>query len=499
MVTIMDLYRRYNSQWQEAESKFKNECISQRYPYPEPKINDTPIMDRYRRQRARRKMLKAKKSNFGGITTKATAYMPRHRTPQSPPADALATSCPDTAAPRHITPLPMAEKPKATRPVPRREVMMTATDTCNMSEEERAKQLMEKINEDLDGRSILLATSGEYIDMMKRQGSCVIYLQPNKKPSLVDGDVRQRPLLIVNRLNDLNEEDYQFRYIHINEKRDDYYAIGAFVGDIEQSDDIHELSNKIAGIYYCHKDNIIGPKNQHHDSYEIYCGDGMKASTDEIGRLLSSLGIYATKNIKERSYRRFRQAQNAINSCIHQANKYLNRMLCNDDAIMMAANSSCVKLLVELYKLSPMGEAPKGLETLHSGEDDLYWCSSNVCVGAGTKDYHTEEDNSLTMILRPYFQSCCHRNCQQHQTTFNFKIPVNGSEELKIPLVDGCVILFSGKLLEHRQQNSIYENTNQNKNNCGTKFINVSCYSNGRFRNHLKKTTERVFETVKNK
>ena len=101
-------------------------------------------MDRYRRQRARRKMSEAKNNNFLGITTKAAAYTPRHRTPQSPPADALATSCPDTAAPRHIIPLPTADKPIATRPVPPTEVMTTATDTHNMSEEERAKQLMEK-------------------------------------------------------------------------------------------------------------------------------------------------------------------------------------------------------------------------------------------------------------------------------------------------------------------------------------------------------------------
>jgi hypothetical protein len=145
-----------------------------------------------------------------------------------------------------------------------------------------------------------------------------------------------------------------------------------------------------------------------------------------------------------------------------------------------------------------MGKPPQGLETLHSGDDDLHWCSSNVCEDAGTMDYHTEKDTSLTMILRPHFEECCKEKCSQFRTTFNFKIAVNGSEELKIPLVDGCVILFSGYLLKHRQENSIHEGTNKNEHNCDTKFVNISCYSNKRFGDNLRSTSKRVFSTVKN-
>eukprot|EP00984_Skeletonema_dohrnii_P033327 scaffold29517_cov148-Skeletonema_dohrnii-CCMP3373.AAC.1 len=353
---------------------------------------------------------------------------------------------------------------------------------------ERATELREKIDKELDRRPPVLVASGEYIEKKINAGACCIFLQNNEEPRIV-GNVTHRPLLVVQSLDDMNDTKFQchYHFIHDNELQNGNYVICAFVGDMEQSDVILNLPNDIAESYSKHKDSIIGPNTSHHGSYGMYYADGLKASYEKMDESQSSIRNYTTNNTDDQ----FQVTKESINSCIHQANKYLVNKLDNDDAIKLAANSSCVKSLVELYNMSSLTR-PSGLDTLHFGENDLHWCSSNVCSDAGTNQYHTEIDTSMTLILRPYFKSCCERKCSQCRTTFNFEIPVNGSEELKIPLVDGCIILFSGYLLKHRQQNSIYEKTNETKHSCDAKFINISCYSNGRFANNMIKTSERV-------
>ena len=68
---------------------------------------------------------------------------------------------------------------------------------------------------------------------------------------------------------------------------------------------------------------------------------------------------------------------------------------------------------------------------------------------------------------------------------------------LAIPLVDGCCILFSGYLLEHRQENVVIESKSISNHNCERKFVDVSVYSNRRFTNNMLKTTERVFKETR--
>ncbi len=345
----------------------------------------------------------------------------------------------------------------------------------------------------------MFVVSGDYIRRQIESGACCIILN-NYNDAQIEGDEANRPLLILRRYNDMVAAgfDCQYRFIHDNENQVDNYVLCAFIGSMEKSNSL-ELPNNVAEIYSMYKKNIMSASSSHHGSYGWYCADGLKASYERLDESQSSVGNYTTNNSDVPSFLEFQEAQNSINACIHQANEFLVNELgndeCNEDVIKLAANSSCVELLNELYGMSSLRQT-RPLDTLRYGNNNLHWCSSNVCINAGTKQYHTELDTSMTLIHRPYFQSCCPRKCSQHRTTFNFKIPVNGNEELKIPLVDGCVILFSGYLLEHRQQNAVHEKTTASKHNCDTNFVNVSCYSNGRFSNNMRKTTERVYEAT---
>ena len=74
--------RRNNKKWLRAEFELKSECISHDYPYPYPKLIDSPQMDHVRRARARRRMMKQKFNKIFGIPSKEPPISP----PSSSPA-----------------------------------------------------------------------------------------------------------------------------------------------------------------------------------------------------------------------------------------------------------------------------------------------------------------------------------------------------------------------------------------------------------------------------
>ena len=356
-------------------------------------------------------------------------------------------------------------------------------------------ELNANIKKLLNNKPPVFVVSGAFVDRKMKEGACCVFLHNNNK-TRIEGNIASRPLLILRSYDDMVATgiDCEYRFIHDN-KCGNNYVLYAFIGDLAKSRDTIELSNNISDIYLKHKTSIITQSNPHHRSEGDYLANGLKASRG-IDTAKSSVGYYKTDKTDAPSFMQFQKAQRSVNSSIHEANKYLMRELENDDVIKFAANSSSVQLLNELYSLSSL-TLTRPLKTLHHGDNNLHWCSSNFCVDACTMDYHTERDTSMTLIFRPYFQPCCRRKCSQRRTTFNFRIPVNnGSEELKIPLVDGCVILFSGYLLEHRQENASKESKTTIEGNCDTNFVNISCYSNGRFTHHILNTAKRVFKAT---
>eukprot|EP00986_Skeletonema_menzelii_P008430 scaffold3540_cov135-Skeletonema_menzelii.AAC.2 len=418
--------------------------------------------------------------------------------PQQPPTAPI-SSIPPTTEPTSSIPT------TTTAPVSFVPPVVTSPDQPVKEQHTKtAEELKVGINGDLDKRPPVFVVGGDYVRRQAEAGACCVFLH-SVNGTRIEGDIKMTngPLLILRHIDDMSAAGYkcQYRFIHDNKDKDDNYVLFAFVGKMVKSNDSIDLPNDIiAEIYSLHKKNIISSTSSHHESYGTYYADGLKASYQKLDESQSSVGHYTTSNTNALSFQEFQKTQQQINACIHQANEFLINKLSNggrnEDVIKLAANSSCVKFLNELYAKSSLQQM-RPLDTLFYGEHDLHWCSNNVCINAGTKQYHTELDTSMTMILRPYFQSCCSRKCSQRRTTFNFQIPINGREELKIPLVDGCVILFSGYLLEHRQQNSVHEKKTVSKHNCDKNFVNISCYSNSRFSNNMTKTTERVYEATK--
>ena len=494
-IVVAAAKRHSHKSWRKAEYAFRCECIAQGYPYPYPKAIHSVQMDKDRRARARLEMVQA-------IVAK---YFPPVSPPSSPPASTSASASPAVAdPPQHVSPLPVTVAPSQTSPPPTdppttlpQQQPLPQHYRTRSQKRKRAEEIHADINKRLNNKPPVFVVSGAFVDQKTEEGACCIFLQSNG--AQIEGNIASRPLLILRSYDDVVATgiDCEYQFIHDDTKHSgNHYVLYAFIDNLKKSDDTIELSNNISEIYSNHKTSIITQSNPHHRSEGDYLADGLKASwgTDKAK---CSVGYYKTDKTDAPSFMQFEDARRSVNLYIRQANEYLIGELGNKDLIEMAANSSTVPLLNELYSLSPLTQITP-LDTLRYEGDNLHWCSSNFCVDACTMDYHTERDTSMTLIFRPYFQPCCRRKCSQRRTTFNFRIPVNnGSEELKIPLVDGCVILFSGYLLEHRQENASKESKTTIEGNCDTNFVNISCYSNGRFTHHMLSTAQRVYEATK--
>ena len=338
--------RQSHKQWLKAEYVFRCECIAHDYPYPYPRVTDSPQMDKARRVRARHKMEKAI----------ALKYFPQVSPPSPPPA--LASASPAAAdPPRPISLLPVTAVPPPTT-FPTSSASAPA-DPHVISK--TAEELKAGINKDLDKRPPVFVISRDYVMRVIKAGACCTIFPNNNNATQIIGDEASRPLFILRHYNNMAAAgfDCQYRFIHDNENRDDNYVLCAYIGSIEKSTDL-ELPNNVAEIYSLHKENIITANAPHHGSYGLYCADGLKASYQKLDKSQSSIDNYTTNHTDAQTFVQFQTAQNAINSCIHQANDFLVNELSNEerneDVIKLAANSSCVKLLNELSALgAPVG------------------------------------------------------------------------------------------------------------------------------------------------
>ena len=106
--------------------------------------------------------------------------------------------------------------------------------------------------------------------------------------------------------------------------------------------------------------------------------------------------------------------------------------------------------------------------------------TSNLCVNATTKCFHTEKDCTYTLISVP--------RQKKSMGKFKFLFQLNDENLLVINLNPDVAVLFSGLLVTHRQT-SVRSNK---KGNMDDIYINVSSYGNQRLFCHIKKSFERM-------
>ena len=127
--------------------------------------------------------------------------------------------------------------------------------------------------------------------------------------------------------------------------------------------------------------------------------------------------------------------------------------------------------------------------------NDGLW-HSEVCINAITKDFHTENDASYTLISVPTQERNNDRstfsNMNRKDTFFLFEL--DSDNIFAIRMRDNISFFFHGALLTHRQHcDDGYEPIEIRKQK--PKFYNIACYSNARLFFHLRKTIQRKKDT----
>ena len=348
----------------------------------------------------------------------------------------------------------------------------------------------------------ILVVNREFLDRKSSEGCQVVLLHPlstkNKGFDFnynIENNIKvdvdsEKPIIMVIPEQDITHLGlkYERKYVNNNEgTSEDIYLIVAVVVRMKRNKNCPVFSEEhLVDIYKIHKSNIFNNNTtSHFGSYGIYYANGWKASYNEIGIDLSSLGLYATSKKDRASFCKYEEEKDKVNQHLIQANAALNALLENDCAINMASNARIGDELNKAYNEAPNISRPGWLGK--NKKTQLQWLSTNVCINAGTREFHTENDVSMTEISRPFVkEESCNCKCGFH-TTFNFE--VSQSYTVPIPLRQGTTILFSGYFLRHRQLNQCVEMGVQC--DCDN-FINFSAYSNRRLGNNFGRTIERI-------
>ena len=113
-----------------------------------------------------------------------------------------------------------------------------------------------------------------------------------------------------------------------------------------------------------------------------------------------------------------------------------------------------------------------------------------ICKNAETGNLHNEEDCSYTMIAKPFFDDTIKI---YGDVNFEFQWNRSSSGILRVKLVEGTVLYYSGYGIMHRQRST--------KSQVGTLFDhwNLSSYSNKMFYNCVRSSINRKVNPIKRK
>lgn len=191
------------------------------------------------------------------------------------------------------------------------------------------------------------------------------------------------------------------------------------------------------------KPNIIHSSN-HHQSSGYYASFGNKGSFDKA--IISSVGQYTTK----KSTTLVKQLQ--INK---EAHTY-ERLTANE--ITRSVNDFSTIIPTIRAVIAPILETTYDLQTTHKdlnmkegfAAKDGCWQTS-LCVNAVTKQYHTEQDCTYTLITVPNQLQDIEK---KFTNRYDFIFKINDRQHISLHLTPGTSFIFSGMYLTHRQNMS---------------------------------------------
>ena len=211
------------------------------------------------------------------------------------------------------------------------------------------------------------------------------------------------------------------------------------------------------------KDNIMTCSNKHHDCKGLYFSWGNKANYGRKGN--SSVGQYATKSSLK--------AKLCGNTIMEMMNLELKASIMRLNRVFNNMHTMITPVMHIAHAMqSNVGNI--GIQRT-SASDAGVWQSS-LCINAVTKGWHTENDVTYTIISVPY------QTERNHDIQYHFLFKLQGKYTLSIPLNEGTTVLFSGKMLTHRQSSNVFDTTYDDL------FFNFASYGNKKMYNHIRQS-----------
>ena len=213
------------------------------------------------------------------------------------------------------------------------------------------------------------------------------------------------------------------------------------------------------------KDNIIKGDVKHHQSSGSYYSWGNRGNYRTVDdssvtqyTFKKGKGLHSELNASFIEELMMRELKNTINQ---MSNK------------LPFLSSIIAPVIGVAFKM----QAQKGnIKIDKTSASDLGIWQSTLSVNAVTEELHTEDDVTYTVIDVPL---------QKKSTTdikYHFLFYINKNINLSLPMNPGTSIVFSGKLLTHRQSCNVYKATEDEL------FFNFGAYGNKKLYNHIKQS-----------
>ena len=220
------------------------------------------------------------------------------------------------------------------------------------------------------------------------------------------------------------------------------------------------------------KDNIIIPSNSHYQSSGYYFSWGNRAN-------------YKTEDKSSITQYTFKKG-NSIHSELHAS--FIEELMITElKASLSKINdylpflSTVISLVLKVAFNMQVKHGDIKIEQTSASEEGIW--QSTLSVNAITEELHTEDDVTYTVIDVPI------QTKSKIGTKYHFLFQLNNKYNLSIPMATGTTIIFSGKLLSHRQSCNVYKPTDHDL------FFNFGAYGNKKLYNHIKKSFVRMKES----
>ena len=218
-------------------------------------------------------------------------------------------------------------------------------------------------------------------------------------------------------------------------------------------------------IAYSCKNNILTESTSHHQSSGYYYSWGNRANYRTVD--LSSVTQYT--HIKKKGI------VAEINASFLEES--MNIELKN--SILTMKNKFPFLATV----ISPIVGVAFKMQTQHgniniekTGASEVGIWESTLSINAVTKELHTEDDVTYTVIDVPLQMK------RKENIKYHFLFQFSKKFNISVPMITGTTIIFSGKLLTHRQSCNVFNTTDDDL------FFNFGSYGNKKLYNHIKQS-----------